>query len=261
MFRFFGTALLALLMACQSQVDPTPTEAAATVIKPTPQSRADTIVFTAIEAAGGWGLDSSTLAFRFRDGVYGVDQRNGNYVYTRTFTDSLGREVDDLLSNDGFRRSVGGRRVQLSPKLDSSAREALNSVIYFALLPRPLADGAARRNYVGPDTLRGRAYHLIEVTFSPDGGGVDHEDRFLYWFDVADLSLDYLAYAYATNGGGVRFREAFNTRRVGGITVQDYRNYRADPEKSIPIDNMATAWSRGELELMSTVALEEVQKD
>ncbi len=227
--------------------------------RPLAHSLADTVVFAAIEAAGGYALDTATVSFQFRDGTYGVDRRAGVYVYTRSFRDSLGQAIEDVLSNEGFTRIVSGRRVQLSPKLEASARADLNSVVYFSLLPRFLADPAVERTYVGKDSLRGRGYHLIRVAFQAQGGGVDHEDEFLYWFDTADLSLDYLAYAYATDGGGVRFREAFNARRIAGILVQDYRNYSAIPENSIRLDAMSAAFERGELELLSTIELVDVR--
>ncbi len=182
------------------------------------------------------------------------------FVYTRSFVDTSGNDILDVLTNDGFQRRTNGRATRLSPKQDSSAREALNSVIYFAFLPRWLADEAAVREYEGLDTLRGRAYHRVRVGFRQNGGGVDFSDHFLYWFDVDDSSLDYLAYSYATNGGGVRFREAFNTRVVSGIMVQDYRNYAAEPEGTYSLEEIAGAWSSGRLELLSTVSLEGVRR-
>ena len=264
------TALLTVLgvSACTDSTAPerSPTAEVAPA-RAVARTLADTVVFAAIEAAGGWALDTATVSFRFRGADYGVDLRGGTYVYTRAYRDSLGRSVDDVLTNTGFRRSIDGRAGRIlvgAPRdslarLDAAAREGLNAVVYFALLPRWLADGAARRHYEGTDTLRGRAYHRIRVTFVAEGGGVDHGDEFLCWFDTGDLSLDYLAYAYATDGGGLRFREAYNPRRVAGIVVQDYRNYSPPPEARLSLDGLAGAWERGNLELLSTVILEDVR--
>lgn len=245
----------ALLSACTAAAP----EPAAYVARPAPLTRADTLVFAAIDSAGQWALDDATVSFRLRGGVYGLDRRGGAYVYTRTFADSTGARVEDLLTNDGFRRRRDGRAAYLRPPEDSAAREALNSVIYFAFLPRWLADGGAVREYEGLDTLRGRAYHRVRVTFREEGGGVDYRDEFRYWFAADDLGLDYLAYAYATDGGGVRFREAFNERTVGEIAVRDYRNYRPAPGEEVGLDEIAAAWEIGDLELLSTIALEEVR--
>lgn len=252
-------AALVLVASC-TEATPTPSVKIAAGERPTPITKADSVVFAAIDSAGLWGLDTSTVTFAFREGQYGLDMHDGMYVYTRSFVDTSGSDILDVLTNDGFRRTTNGRATSLKPKQDSSAREALNSVIYFAFLPRWLADEAADRAYEGLDTLRGRAYHRVRVGFRQNGGGVDYGDQFLYWFDVDDLSLDFLAYSYATNDGGVRFREAFNTRIVSGITVQDYRNYAAEPEGTFTLDEMAKAWSKGKLELLSTVGLEGVKR-
>ena len=248
--------LLPLLLAACTAAD---TEPAPYVARPAALTRADTLVLAAIDSAGQWDLDQATVSFRFRDGVYGVDRRGGAYVYTRSFLDSTGARVEDVLTNDGFTRTLNGRAAYLRPKQDSAAREALNSVVYFAFLPRWLADPGAVRAYDGRDTLRDRAYHRIRVRFREEGGGVDYQDEFLYWFDADDLSLDYLAYSYLTNEGGVRFRESFNARDVGGVTVRDYRNYRPGPGEDLRLDEIAEAWEVGDLELLSTVALEEVR--
>ena len=252
--------LLAPLFLAQCDTPQPPTVRAAQFEIPTPATEADSITFAAIDSAGLWGLDTSTVTFAFREGQYGLDVHDGVFVYTRSFVDTAGNDILDVLTNDGFRRRTNGRATSLRPAQDSSAREALNSVIYFAFLPRWLADDAAVRTYEGLDTLRGKAYHRIRVGFRQNGGGVDFSDHFLYWFDVADASLDYLAYSYETNGGGVRFREAFNTRVVSGLTVQDYRNYAAVPEGSVPLEEIAGAWSRGRLTLLSTVSLEGVRR-
>ena len=246
-------ASLSLLLACAAPSAPPP------AYPPVPSTKADTVVFGAIGAAGQWRLDTATVAFNFRDRSYGLDRHDGRYVYTRSFADSTGAAVLDVLTNEGFSRTTDGRATRLNEEASAAAREALNSVIYFAFLPRWLADPAARRAYEGLDTLRGRPLHRVRVTFAEDGGGPDFRDAFLYWFDADDGSLDYLAYSYATDGGGVRFRESYNERVAGGITVRDYRNYAPGEGVSIPLSRIGEAWAAGELELLSTVALEEVR--
>ena len=256
--RILVPCVALLLAGCNTPQSPTPS--AALFSPPTPVTQADSIVFAAIDSAGLWALDTSTVTFGFREGQYGLDMQDGNFVYTRSSVDASGNDILDILTNDGFRRQTNERATRLSPKQDSSAREALNSVVYFAFLPRWLADDAAERSYEGLDTLRDKAYHRIRVGFRQNGGGTDYGDQFLYWFDVADASLDFLAYSYETGKGGVRFREAFNTRIVSGITVQDYRNYAAEPEGRYSLKEIAGAWSKGRLELLSTVSLEGVRR-
>ena len=255
--RYLPALLLALTIAA---CGPDAADGPAGFPRPAPLTRADSLVHAAIAAAGQWRLDTATVSFRFRDRVYGLDRRDGRYVYTRTWTDTAtGAEVVDVLTNDDFLRTEDGRAARLKPADAERYGAAVNSVVYFAFLPRWLADPGAVRRYEALDTLGGRAYHRLRVRFRENGGGADFRDEFLYWLDAEDLSLDYLAYDYATDGGGVRFRESFNERAVGGVTVRDYRNFAPPEASSLTLDEMADAWLAGDLELLSTVALEEVR--
>jgi len=137
-------------------------------------------------------------------------------------------------------------------------------VAYFALLPEPLGDPAVRPRYTGADTLGGVPYHRVAVRFRQKGGGRDWQDRFLYWFDQRDFSMDYLAYAYGLAGGedyGTRFREAFNTRRRGGVRFADYRNYTARTDSLPPgaLSRYARLLEADSLRRVSTVALDSVR--
>ena len=71
-------------------------------------------------------------------------------------------------------------------------------------------------------------------------------------------TMDYLAYLYHVNGGGTRFREAHNIRTIQGIRIADYRNYKAESD-ALPLEEYASAFSRGELIKVSDVDLEGVQ--
>jgi hypothetical protein len=48
--------------------------------------------------------------------------------------------------------------------------------------------------------------------FGQDGGGKDFDDEFHYWINKQTHKIDYLAYNYQNDDGGVRFRICFNTR-------------------------------------------------
>jgi len=221
--------------------------------------RADSVISGAMQAAGSSLLDSATVSYRFRNNLMGYDNRGGRYVYTRSRQDSTGATIVDVLTNEGVSRSINGQARKLTPKQATAAAEGTNSITYFAFLPRALGDPAARNTYAGIDTIRGKAYHRIRVAFDETGGGNDFDDDFLYWFEKGDLSLDFLAYSYATDGGGVRFREAYNPRVVRGITMQDYRNYSTEPEGSVNLEGMLNAWRDGELKLLSEINLEDVR--
>ena len=244
---------LVLATACKSHPAERPAAQSASL------SFIDSLLQAAVVASGTHLLDSATVAYRFRQNSMGYDRRGDAFVYTRTYTDSSGNTITDILSNTGLQRTVNDEPRGLSPKQAATASEQVNSVTYFALLPRFLLDPAVNASYDGLDTVSQTLYHRIRVSFAEEMGGTDFEDEFLYWFDANDLSLDFLAYAYATNGGGVRLREAFNERRPAGVRISDYRNYRADPENSVPLDGMMHRFRRGELKLLSVVALEDVR--
>ena len=86
-------------------------------------------------------------------------------------------------------------------------------------------DLAVKKTDQGIKQIKGESYHQIKVSFQIENGGEDFEDEYLYWIDVNTFEVDYLAYNYITDGGGVRFRSAINKRRVDGLLVQDYINY------------------------------------
>lgn len=66
-----------------------------------------------------------------------------------------------------------------------------------------------------------------KITFAKEGGVEDFENVFYSWFDMEDYSKDYLAYCYIEKKGtGMKFRKAYNTRRINGIMIQDYVNMK-----------------------------------
>ncbi|PSQ78108.1 MAG: hypothetical protein BRD37_03555 [Bacteroidetes bacterium QH_8_67_23] len=230
------------------------------------RSDARAILDSARTAAGADVLaGGARVSFTFRGDRFRLRHRaDGGFSYARLSRDSLGRRVEDVLTSSGtLRRRIDGR----SASLDSAARRrietAVNSVAHFALLPFPLGDPAVQPRYAGTDTLRGTPYHRIAVRFRQQGGGRDWQDRFLYWFDQRDFSMDYLAYAYGLGNGedyGTRFRDAFNVRRVGGVRFADYRNYPL-PD-SLPPDQLARygrLFDADSLRRVSTVALDSVR--
>lgn len=218
---------------------------------------AQTVVDKTIEAHGGDGYKNLQLSYSFRDKHYTLSRKEGHFTYTRAFEDSTGK-VKDILTNERFVRLVNGDTVSLTEERKQAFTNSVNSVHYFALLPYGLNDPAVQKTYVRETTIKGTPYHLVKVTFEKEGGGVDFEDQFLYWINANTYTMDYLAYSYKTEGGGVRFREAVNPRQVGGIRFQDYINYKP-VQKETPLDSMESLYTRGELEVLSKIELENIQ--
>lgn len=218
--------------------------------------KAQDIVDRAIDTHGGKAFDSFFLEFDFRDRHYTAARDGGLFAYTREFTDTTGK-IKDVLSNDGFVRYRNDVMLQIPQERKNAFTRSVNSVIYFMLLPFGLNDDAVNKKWVEETTIRGEPYQVIQVTFDQAGGGEDHEDVFLYWFHSEKYTMDYFAYSYKTDGGGIRFREATNPRRVGGILIQDYINYKPEDE-SIPVDSLKPMFIEGRLQKLSEIRLENV---
>ncbi|MBO6576310.1 MAG: hypothetical protein JJ896_16485 [Rhodothermales bacterium] len=208
----------------------------------------------------GTVLNKAELSFDFRDRQFRVLRNDGLFEYERRYVDTTGAAIRDLLTNDGLIREVDGMRVELDSAAYNSAETGVNSVVYFALLPLPLNDPAARKQLLGTVELDGREYHKVEVTFVPEGGGRDYDDRFIYWMDAESGALDYLAYYFHVNDGGSRFRKAYNIREIAGVRIADYYNYKGEVDLEIDqIQRYDSLYANGMLELVSEVNLENVR--
>lgn len=219
--------------------------------------KAQKIIQQAIEAHGGDLYEASDISFTFRKRSYTARREGGTYTYTREFDDTLG-QVTDILDNSGFTRLVDGKEVKVGEEMAGRFSQSVNSVWYFALLPFPLADPAVNLEYAGTSRVEGKTYDVVQVTFDQESGGEDFEDTFMYWFDPENSHIDYLAYSYATEGGGVRFRKAFNRREVGGIIFADYHNYKPE-NKNTSLAVLDSLYEAGQLEKVSEIVLENVE--
>jgi hypothetical protein len=221
------------------------------------KSEAQKIVDQAIAAHGGELFEKARISFDFRDRSYQIFKSPNSFEYIREFTDSTG-QVRDVLNNEGFQRTINGEKVQLTEERTGAFSRSVNSVAYFAFLPYGLNDPAVFKTYLGEDEIDGKTYHLVKVTFSEDGGGEDFDDIFLYWFDKETFLIDYLAYSYHTDGGGVRFRKAIQQHNVNGLIFKDYENYKPE-DKNTPVDQMGNLYKEGKLELLSEILLENIE--
>ncbi len=170
----------------------------------------------------------------------------------------LGSVADVLINSSKFSRSIDGSPITVADTMASRYVSSINSVLYFVQLPLTLTDVAGLRKYLGIVNVNGRTYHKIEVRFSEENGGNDFEDVYLYWFEEKTFSMAFLAYSYATSGGGVRFRKSFNKRVVGGITFQDYINYKPR-DTHTPLNEMSNLFQKGELIELSRIENVDIQ--
>ena len=240
-FLFLFSAAL-LLSSCQFEVKTT----------------ADQWIQDSITAHGLEQWDGQTIAFSFRDHSYTLWRQGGQYEYTRFKLEGRKATLDRLNSTGDFSRTVNDRPVKVVDSMRFKYSESINSVGYFFALPLPLLDKAVIREKGNQITIGDQSYQTILVRFNQEGGGTDFEDVFRYWINTETKTLDFLAYKYATDGGGVRFREATKRTEVSGMIFQDYKNFKPE-SKETPLDSLPQLWESGALKLLSEIENEAIQ--
>jgi hypothetical protein len=211
-------------------------------------------------------LDRAEVTFSFRGTPFTVFRKGTTFRYARTLTDDSGRQIEEVVDNSGVHRFVDGVEVDLDEAEAGRVHTAVNSVAYFALLPYSLTDPAVRVRALGPDSVRGQAYDLLEATFAQEGGGTDWDDRYVYWLRQPDATMDYLAYSYAPTPGdtsrnetGTRFREVLGTVDVEGIRFQNYRNLTADSIGPRDLERYSDLYENARTWIVSNVVLDSIR--
>jgi len=214
---------------------------------------AQQIVDKSIAVSGGDLYNTSSFSFDFRDRGYVLERVDGKKVLKRIQKkDTL--ELIDVKTNSSFQRYVNGKLAQIPDSLANSYANSVNSVHYFAYLPYGLNDPAVKKKLLGEIVIKGKTYYKIKVTFSMDNGGDDFDDVYIYWFDTESFKPDYLAYEFHVDGGGLRFREAYNERIINGIRFVDYYNLKPieDDQSILDIDSL---YIKNRLKLLSKIEL------
>lgn len=229
------------LLGCNSPEEPTAAE----------------IIARTIENAGGERYENSQVEFNFRDRQYTSTRDGGLFKLERVVTDSTG-STRDVLSNDGLQRFQNGEAVKVPDSMVTRISDGVNSVHYFAQLPYGLQAPAVQPELTGKDSIAGEPYYEVLVTFKAEGGGTDHHDEYMYWIHQQRYTVDYLAYKFYTNNGGIRFREAYNPRSVNGIRFVNYQNYKTAILKTA-LKDLDSLYTAGALDWVSNIRTEEVR--
>lgn len=252
-----------LFTSCNTELENNQTDnnnIESTTVKREKDVKAENILKKIIEAHGGDLYDDASYSFVFRKKQYTFQNDKSNYTYRVKGIDEKGayqgKEVYDVLKNGTLTRKVDGAKINLSQTLVENYSGVLNSVIYFATLPHKLQDKSVIKSYKGNTSIRGEKYEVLEVTFEQEGGGQDHNDEFHYWVNTETNVIDYLAYNYRVNKGGVRFRSAYNSRVIDGIRFQDYVNYEA--KVGTLLIDLPTLYEKGELKELSRIETENI---
>lgn len=213
---------------------------------------AQSVVDKAIQASGKAKLEHADVSFDFRGKTYKSIGQCNKIILKRIEQTSEAKITDILEPSGKFNRYIEDALVQIPDSTAFKFAESVNSVHYFVQLPFRLNDEAVQKTYLGLDTINEKIYHNIKVRFKKEGGGTDFQDIYLYWFDHKEFKLDFLAYSFNVNGGGIRFREAFNERIIEGIRFVDYKNYK--PKSDITkIEDISDAYQKNQLELLSKI--------
>lgn len=224
--------------------------------KERPNVVAQEVIDKSILVSGGTLYKTSGVVFDFRNREYALKLENNKKVMQRSFVEDSSKIID--IKKENFKRYVNGREVLVADSMATKYFNSINSVFYFALLPYGLNDPAVNKKYIGDVKIGTREYYKIQVTFDKENGGEDYEDVYLYWFNKESFKPDYLAYKFKIDGGGVRFRVAYNERIVNGIRFVDYENY-APKSKKINFFKIEELYQKKELELLSKIELENIK--
>lgn len=221
------------------------------------QITAESIINKTIERAGGEKYRKATIDFKFRDHTYRSSRKGGEFQLERLITDSLGT-FKDIINNTGYQRFRNDSLIKVPDSMATRYSSSVNSVHYFAHLPYGLNDRAVNKKLVGEVEIEGEPYYEIKVTFQQEGGGQDHHDEFMYWIHKNDYTVDYLAYKFHVNDGGIRFRKAFNQREIEGLRFADYKNYTIK-DFNTELKDLDELYEAEKLELLSTIETKDIK--
>ncbi|MEN0061066.1 MAG: DUF6503 family protein [Myxococcota bacterium] len=196
------------------------------------------------------------VSFTFRGTPYRLHLDGSDIRYERTVKGPQGERVDRLVGSV-FSSLHNGAPMTVAPENEGAWRRSLNSVAYFATLPRPLFDDAVIATFLGRTTFAGAEWDTVEVRFQEEGGGDDHDDVFRYWFHPETHEMGFVAYVFHVGKGGVRIRKAARRHEVNGVVLLDWTNLGWDGTHTL--ESAMAAYERGGLPTLSTIALENIE--
>ncbi len=224
-----------------------------------PQSRLE-IVDRAIEHHGGeiYRHSETELDLCSKSGCFHVVARMDGDEWAYTVSGkSRGSHQEVISTHDRLTVWRDGSEVPVAADREQGFRDWAMARVYFCFLPFRLNDPSVLKQDLGLVDWDGRSLHKVKVTFEA-GSSTDAGDQYMYWFDPETARLEYLAYSYDDNGGGLRFRRAVRHRRIGGLLFFDQENFGADGP-GLSVDMIDAAFVRDSMRHVSTVRLEEIQ--
>lgn len=232
--------------------------AASTHAAEPPKAKRLPIVDQAIDHHGGdrYRASRTTLEVCSKSGCFQAEARvdGDNYRYEATrVRNGVTRRV--RMTNDTVSAWQNGKADALTPDREQRHRDWVMQRIYFAFLPYRLNDSSVWKQDLGLETWGDQKLHKVKVSFTP-GSSSDADDTYMYWFDPATGEVVQFAYDYKGSPGGLRFRQAVNHRRIGGILFFDQENYGAEGD-GLRVDQITPRYA-ATLRLVSTVRFENI---
>lgn len=221
-----------------------------------PPDSAEWVIRRSINEHGGMWTDRY-VEFVFRNRLYSFKTDSGKFIYTVTYSDSF-RIIKHILTNGGLRSFINDVEHVFEDEQAKAAAASLNSVIYFFMLPQRLLDMAVESEYLGKQKILNRVHYTVKIGFSKQGGGEDHDDEFVFWFDAGDFKMNYFAYRYHREGGGVRFRIADSAYTTSGFRIQHYLNLKYD-SISIRLETLPDLFVQDQLDTLSYISIENLK--
>ncbi len=223
------------------------------------------IVSRAIEHHGGdvYRHSETELDLCSKSGCFHVVARvDGDRFAFTVSGQSGGAQLEVRSSNDALEVSKDGAPLAVDANQEQKYRDWAMARVYFCFLPYRLDDPSVRQQDLGLVDWQGRRLHKVKVTFEA-GTSTDAGDEYVYWFDPESARLEYLAYSYDDNGGGLRFRRSVRHRRIGGLLFFDQENYGVDGGSAdgpgLSVDSIDDAYARDRMRHVSTVRLESIE--
>ena len=217
------------------------------------------ILDKAIEFHGGALYEHSvtSLTISSLSGTFDIVARIDGGLFDYTVTGKVGTDPQIerrvRLTNTTVQRWDDGVEVELDEQTAQQARNFVNARVFFPFLPHSLAGVDAFQEDLGLETWTGRSLHKVKVTFRA-GTSTDAGDSYIFWFDPESGRVEQFGYDFA---GGLRFRQATEFTRAGGMLFSDQENYAIDGER-IPVDVLTPEYVDENMELLSVVKISNI---